>query len=107
MESAATAAKYHLRVRIDGLSQLASPTTISWRSILFHKYPPGFQTPSSGCTFPFVSVARIATWYRPAALGVQLSDQVRKEYAPASGPNWASVQFAPLSKETSTFFTPP
>src|ERR1019366_505376 len=107
MGSAATATKYHLRVRTSGSYQLASPTTISWRSILFHKYPPGFQTPSSGCTFPFVSVARTANWYRPAVLGVQLSHQVRKEYAPASGPNWTSLQFAPLSVETSTFFMPP
>src|SRR5580692_11737185 len=107
MERAATATKYHLRVCIIGLTQLASPTTISWRSILFHKYPPAFQTPSSGCTFPFVSVARTATWYRPAALGVQLRYQIRKEYIPASVPNWASVQFAPLSEDTSTFLTPP
>ena len=38
----------HLYLRTNRSCQLASPTTISWRSILFQQYPPGFQTPVSG-----------------------------------------------------------
>src|SRR5258708_4576591 len=40
--------------------QFAFPATSSCLSILFHKYPPGFHTGSSGCTFPFSSLALTA-----------------------------------------------
>src|SRR6266403_4773591 len=87
--------------------QLAFPTTISCRSIRFQRYPPGFQTGSSGCVFPLSSVARTANEYRPGDFAVHDASQVRKEYAPWSSPSFAAIQVFPWSSETSTKFTRP
>jgi hypothetical protein len=59
--------------------QFAFPATSSCLSILFHKYPPGFQTASSGCTLPFSSVARTAIEYFPGVFGVHGACHPRKE----------------------------
>src|SRR6266436_3569317 len=82
--------------------QLAFPTTISCRSIRFQRYPPGFQTGSSGCVLPLSSVARTDNEYRPGAFAVHDASQVRKEYAPWSSPSFAGSQFFPSSFEIST-----
>src|SRR5882724_844101 len=85
--------------------QLAFPTTISCRSIRSQRYPPGFQTGSSGCVLPFSSVARTASEYRPGNFAVHDASQVRKEYAPWSSPSFADIQVFPPSSETSTLLT--
>ncbi len=59
--------------------QFAFPATSSCFSILFHKYPPAFQTVSSGCTFPFSSVALTVIEYFPGVFGVHGASQLRKE----------------------------
>ena len=40
--------------------QPALPTTTVWRSVVFHRYPDGFQIGSPVCTAPLASVARTA-----------------------------------------------
>src|SRR5258706_10073060 len=97
-QCAAKCAKFH-----GNSPYSAAPTTNSCRSILFHKYPPAFQTGSSGCTLPFASVARTAIEYFPAAFGVHGRSHVRNECAPKSSPNCAGFHVCKLSSEISTF----
>src|SRR3954462_1746220 len=68
-----------------------------------YKYPLGFHAAMSGCTLPWLSVARAITVYSPARGGFQAWLHVRQAYRACSFPNSAGRQLAPASVDTSTF----